>query len=128
MIKPEFTDEFCIAFAHSGSIIIECRCGRLHVATDEIEYLEEEEIKEIEELKKKSPEKVIEWSCSSISWTTINGEEVVFDCPCGYTDFLCSFIENHHEEIMKVIERIVKSERDSTEQKEKLFQKAKGAE
>ena len=127
MTEPKFMDDFLDAFAHSGSIMIYCRCGRLHVATNEIEYLESEDIEEIEELKRKSPDKVIEWDCDMISWTTINSETVVFDCPCGYADFLCNFIEGYHEEIMKVIEKIIKFDRDNVDNKEELLRKVKGA-
>ena len=127
MTETKFMDEFLDAFAHSGSIMITCRCGRLHVATNEIEYLESEDIEEIEELKRKSPDKVIEWDCDMISWTTINSEVVVFDCPCGYADFLCNFIEGYHEEIMKVIEKIIKSEKGVIDNKEELFRKVKEA-
>lgn len=120
-IDPKFFDEFCDAFAHSGSILIKCGCGITHVATDELSWLEEEEILEINDLRVNNPEILIEWNCSSISWTTINGRDVVFGCPCGYAEKLCFFIENHHPEIMKLIEKIVKFEKSEIEAKEKML-------
>ena len=124
--EPEFFEDFCDAFAHSGSILIQCACGITHVATDEMEYLEEEEILELQELKANNPESVIEWGCSSISWATINGRETVFGCPCGYAEELCYFIENHHTEIMKLIEKIVEFERNALEAKEEILRRAQG--
>jgi len=126
LTEPKFFEEFEAAFCHSGSIVIDCECGITHVATDDIEYLEEDEIFELKELKRKHPEKIVEWSCSMISWTIINGKQVVFGCPCGRAEELCFFIENHHQEIMKLIEKIVKSERSEIEAKEELLQKAQG--
>lgn len=128
LIEPKFFDEFCDVFAHSGSIIIKCDCGITHVANDEIGYLEKEEILELQELEARNPESVIRWDCSSISWTTINGRDIVFDCPCGYAEKLCRFIENHDSEIMKLIKKMVDFEKNELEAKEELLQKAEGVE
>lgn len=124
--EPELYDEFIDSFCGSGSIIIECRCGRTHVACDEINYLEQEEIDELIKLEKSNPDKVIRWPFSSISWTWINGEQVVFDCPCGYDKMICFFIEEHYTQILKFIEKIVKSERTDVKRKEKLLRAAQG--
>lgn len=128
LTEPKFFDEFCDAFAHSGSILIKCDCGITHVADDELGYLEEEEILELQELEASDPDSIIRWGCSSISWTTVNGRDVVFGCPCGCAEELCYFIENHHTEIMQVIKKIVEFERRGLEKKEELLQKTTGVE
>lgn len=126
LTEPKFYDEFLDSFDGCGSILVVCRCGRMHVAQDELGYLEDEEVKEIERFEAERPDKIIRWDCDSISWTYINGEEVVFDCPCGYDKMLCRFIENHQEEILSVIGKIVESEKTILENKEDLFAKARG--
>jgi len=126
LTEPEYFDEFFDAFAHSGSVLVTCRCGRVHIAQDEIAVLENEEIEELEKFEKERPEKVIRWNCDSVSWTYINGEEVVFDCPCGYDKIICHFIENHQEEIMRVIGKIVDNERSTLVNKEELLAKTTG--
>lgn len=126
LTEPKFSDEFFNAFNSSGSILVGCRCGRMHIAQDEVGYLENEEIEEIERFEIEQPDKVIRWDCDSISCTYINGEEVVFDCPCGYDKMLCRFIENHQKEILSVIGKIVESEQTALENKKDLFAKARG--
>ena len=124
--EPVYYDDFINTFCHSGSVIIQCKCGRIHVAEDELCLLEEEEIEELLEDEKKNPGMVIRSNCTSISWTWINGEQVVFECPCGYDKDLCNFIENHYPEILKLITKIVKVETEDVKRKEKLLKEATG--
>lgn len=128
LTEPEFSDEFFESFNSSGSIVVMCRCGRLHVAQDELKFLDAEEIEEIKKFEIKKPDKFVQWDCDSISWTYINGEEVVFECPCEYDKMLCQFIENHQEEIMEVIGKIVESEKIALANKEYLLSKTRSEE
>lgn len=126
MEESEFYDEFIGAFSSSGSIVIDCRCGRTHIADDEFSYLEKEEQDELLQLEKEHPEKVVRWGYASISWTWINGEQVVFECPCGYDKMVCLFIENHQSQIMNFIGKMVKNERNDVERKERQLYIATG--
>lgn len=128
MIKPaidieesEFYDDFINSFSTSGSVIIDCRCGRIHVADDEIDCLEEEELEELRKIEEKDPNKVVHWGYASISWTWINGEQVVFECPCGFDKMVCAFIEEHQSQILSFIGKMVKTERTAVDLKERKY-------
>ena len=123
----KYHDEFYGAFMGSGSIYVECDfCGRLHIADDDIGYLEDDDIKYIEQFEKDNPDKVVHCDCNSISWTWMGEKQMVFDCQCGYDKIICDFFIDNRHRILKFFTGIVKSEKLDAEQNEKMLLDASG--
>lgn len=120
----DYSDEFYSSFMTAGSVLIDCDCGRTHVATDGLPCLEEEEIESIKKLKEKYPDKVIEWDCDSISWTWIQGKQIVFDCPCKIDKIFMNVILEHRTQIMDFFKRVNKIKQKQLEAETELLQSA----
>jgi hypothetical protein len=109
------------SFTSSGSITISCSCGRLHVADDDINQLEEEEQKSIEEFEKDHPDKVIHHSDCSISWFHFSNKQVVVECPCKADVKIHNMLmNNRYHQIIKFFKSLLKAEQSELKMKEEL--------
>ena len=124
MEDEEYTDEFYKSFMMAGSVSIECDCGRTFVATDGLDYLEKDEIESLKKLKETNPDKVIYCDCDSISWTWIQGKQVVFDCPCGIDIIFKNALLEHRTQILKFFKNIHEIELKKIENDSELLQNA----
>ena len=124
MEDEDYLDEFYDSFMMAGSVSIQCDCGRIFVATDGLDYLEEEEIESLRKLKEENDDKVVYWDCDSISWTYIQGKQVVFDCPCGIDKIFKNALLEHKTQILKFFKRVHEIERKKFENDSELIQNA----
>lgn len=90
----------------SGSLVVECACGRVHFATDAgAGDYDEGELSKLLANAKKNPEKYLENQvCSSISTGKLDGYTVVYNCPCNWGARHEHFIWANRELIAKYLE------------------------
>ena len=124
MDDEQYTDEFYNSFMSAGSVNVECDCGRIFVATDGLDYLEDEEIESLRKLKEEYPDKVLYWDCDSISWTWLQGKQMVFDCPCGIDKIFKNALLEHKTQILKFFKSIHEIELKKFETDDELLKNA----
>jgi len=80
---PKPSEEFERAFTSSGSIVVECNCGRTHFCDrEDAGDFEVGELEGLREANRKSPDKVMGWDCTSIGRIQVDGKEFAEGCPC----------------------------------------------
>ncbi len=108
------------SFITTGSIFIECSCGRLHIADDDYNQLEEDDKKSVEEFEKEHPERVIHYSCTSIEWFHFGNKQVVVGCPCKSDIKIHNLLMNNRFNIISFFKEVLKTEKKDVKMKEKL--------
>lgn len=103
---------------HTGSITIQCQCGRQYIADDDLNQLEPEERQHLEEYEKAQPELVVHEGCSSIEWGSIDGKQIVPECPCGADKRYHSFLISHRGFIIAFLKKVLEEEKKEQKRKE----------
>lgn len=96
------SDEFLRAFCHAGSIAIQCTfCGRQFYTTFDGEgSFDEGELEHYKEMEKDNPDSCYDVSTySSAEWGNLNGEQLVWGCPCNAGTNYEKFIWQHRYQI-----------------------------
>ena len=106
------------SFITTGSITIECSCGRLHIADDDYNQLEEDDKKAVEEFEKEHPARVMHYPCTSIEWFHFDGKQVVVLCPCKRDVKIHNLLVNNRFNIISFFKEVLKAEKRDIKMKE----------
>lgn len=105
-----FMDMVC----NAGAPTIDCElCGRTHFATGSQSCEDPDEIEKLRALAKKNPNGYCESDDDGISSGTLNGMQVVFDCPCHLLRKYEDFIWNERQLIVSYIKARTAKELDA---------------
>ena len=95
------TNEFLDAFIVGGGPTEECDfCGNTFYSTT---ALEEEELEQYEEMRRKNPSKFHPEPYDSIEFYVVDGRRYPYGCPCNSLDNYEHFIWEHKEQILRYL-------------------------
>lgn len=116
----ETLEIFRNSFITTGSIYIECCCGRLHIADDDYNQLEEDDKKSVEEFEKEHPQRVMHYSCTSIEWFHFSSKQIVVMCPCKRDAKIHNLLMDNRFNIISFFKEVLKVEKRNFKMKEEL--------
>jgi len=108
---------FRTSFTQASSITIDCSCGITHVDDDELNLLEENELKEFKQFETKKPDKVIHHDYSPC-WFFFGKKQVVVECPCKSDIKIHNMLLNNEYNIVKFFKEVNKQEKKNIKFKE----------
>jgi len=113
------SEKFKEAFLGGGSYTQqECMCGRVHFCSPEnsIGDFEDGEYDRLKQLQNKYPKKYIESNDDCISYLEMNGNPVIWDCPCGNDVWYENLVWDSRNSIMNYLKiRLGEMERQTWE-------------